>query len=113
MKPTLKAAVLDALNEMKAINIKALDVGDITSITDYMIIATGNSSRHVQAIKDAVLEETKKYDYEPIGIEGESVAEWILIDLGDVVVHVMQPATREFYQLEKLWTPFEVTVAVA
>lgn len=110
MKPSLKVAVLNALTEGKARNICALAVGTLTSITDHMIIATGTSTRHVKSIADEVLKETKEFDYTPIGVEGEDTAEWILIDLGDVVVHVMLAGTREFYNLEKLWTAFDVEV---
>lgn len=113
MKPCLKVAVLNALTDGKALNVNALDVGNITSITDHMIIATGTSTTHVKSIADRVLKDTKSLDYLPIGIEGEREAEWILIDLGDVVVHVMLPGTREFYNLEKLWTPFEQTIMSA
>lgn len=109
MQQSLKATILHALNNMKALNINALAVGDITSITDHMIIATGTSSRHVKSISDAVLEATKSLDHQLIGVEGEHEAEWILIDLGDVIVHVMSPSSREFYQLEKLWTPFTIS----
>ena len=108
MTETLNGAVLKALHDMKAQNINDLDVADITSITDHMIIATGTSTRHVKSISDAVLEQTKKLHFEPLGVEGEQDAEWVLIDLGDVVVHVMLPSTREYYQLEKLWAHFDV-----
>lgn len=108
MQQSLKATILTALDDMKALNINALAVGDITSITDHMIIATGTSNRHVKSISDAVLQATKQLDHTPIGVEGEHEAEWILIDLGDIIVHVMSPSSREFYQLEKLWTPFNI-----
>jgi len=113
MKPSLKVAVLDALTEMKAHNVNALAVSDLTSITDHMIIATGTSTRHVKSISDAVLKETQQFDYLPLGIEGETEAEWILIDLGDVIVHVMLAGTREFYNLEKLWATFETEEAIS
>jgi ribosome-associated protein len=112
MKPSLKVAVLDALTNMKARNINALAVGDITSITDHMIIATGTSTTHVKSISEAVLKETKEFDYIPLGIEGEREAEWILIDLGDVIVHVMLPGTREYYNLEKLWAHIDMPEAI-
>ena len=112
MNPSLKVAVLNALTEMKARNINALAVGDITSITDHMIIATGTSTTHVKSISEAVLKETRELNYEPLGIEGEREAEWILIDLGDIIVHVMLPGTREYYNLEKLWAHFDVEEAI-
>ncbi|HSX19904.1 MAG TPA: ribosome silencing factor [Gammaproteobacteria bacterium] len=113
MKPSLKVAVLNALTEGQAHNISALAVGSLTSITDYMIIATGTSTRHVKSISEEILKETKALDYEPIGVEGEESAEWILIDLGDVIVHVMLPGTRAFYNLEKLWAPFDEQEAMS
>ncbi len=77
-----------------------------------MIIATGTSTTHVRAIANAVVTQSKKLDYAPIGIEGERSAEWILIDLGEIVVHVMLSGTREFYNLEKLWTTFDADEAI-
>lgn len=113
MKTSLRVAVLHALTELKARNINDLDVAKMTSITDHMIIATGTSTRHVKSISEAVLKETKELDYEAIGVEGEKESEWILIDLGEVVVHVMLPSCREFYNLEKLWTPFDVAEPIS
>lgn len=105
MQSSLKVAILNALSNVKALNINALAVGNISSFTDHMIIATGTSTRHVKSISAAVLEETKKLDHQPLGVEGEKDAEWILIDLGDIVVHVMLSTSRAFFQLEKLWDP--------
>jgi ribosome-associated protein len=113
MKPSLKTAVINALTEGKAHNVISLAVSNLTSITDHMIIATGTSTTHVKSISQAVLKETNKYDYESIGIEGEKEAEWILIDLGDVVVHVMLSSTRAFYNLEKLWAQFDEQDAIS
>ncbi len=95
--------VIDALEELKAQNITDLDVRDMTSMADHMVIASGTSNRHVKALADNVVEAAKKADCPPIGSEGEESGEWILVDLGDVIVHLMLPATREFYDLERLW----------
>lgn len=96
--------VIDALEEIKARNIVRLDVRDLTSVTDYMIVASGTSNRHVKALADAVAEKAREAKHRPIGIEGEDGSEWVLLDLQDVLVHVMLPRVREFYNLEKLWS---------
>jgi ribosome-associated protein len=95
--------VTDALEELKAKDIRAIDVRGQTSITDIMVIASGSSDRQVRAIAENVVDKTKQRGVRPLGVEGESGGEWILVDLIDVVVHVMLPHTREFYNLEKLW----------
>lgn len=92
-----------ALEDIKAENVVVLDVRRLTSITDLMVFASGNSRRHVKSIADRVLEAAKRNAIHALGIEGADSAEWILIDLGDVVVHVMQPSAREFYRLEHVW----------
>ncbi len=92
-----------ALDELKARNVSNIDIRALTSIADNMVIATGTSSRHVKALADNVIEQAKAAGFPPVGVEGQQNAEWILVDLGDVIVHVMQPATREFYDLERLW----------
>ncbi|UVE19793.1 ribosome silencing factor [Pseudomonas sp. LS44] len=92
-----------ALEDMKAQDILTIDVRDKTSITDYMVIASGTSNRHVKSLVDNVLEKTKEQGVRPIGSEGMDTGEWALLDLGDIVVHVMLPATRQFYDLERLW----------
>ena len=95
--------VQDWLADLKAIDVRVLDVRKLTDVTDYMIIASGRSNRHVRAIAENVIEQSKKKKHQPLGVEGLSQSEWALVDLCDVVVHVMVPETRDFYQLEKLW----------
>ncbi|MFK8067754.1 MAG: ribosome silencing factor [Gammaproteobacteria bacterium] len=99
----LKRIVIEALEDIKAEDIQVLDVREITSIADYMIVASGKSGRQVKALAQNVVEEAKKNGVQPIGTEGEEKAEWVLVDLGDIIIHVLKPETREFYQLEKLW----------
>ena len=94
---------LTALEELKAAQVEQLDVRKIASFTDYMIFASGSSRRHVSAIAESVVEAAKAAGQPPVGVEGEDVGEWVLVDLGDVVVHVMLPDIREYYELEKLW----------
>ena len=103
----LKQVALKALDDLKGIDITEMDVHDMTSVTDVMIIASGTSDRHVKSLADAVVTACKKAGVTPLGVEGEREGEWILVDLGDAVVHVMQPRIREFYALEKLWTVTE------
>ncbi len=100
----MKQMAVTALEDLKAQDIQIMDVRGMTSITDVMIIASGTSDRHVKSLADAVVEAVKKQGVEPIGVEGEGSREWMLVDLGDVIVHVMHPQTRAFYNLEKLWT---------
>ena len=95
--------VVNALEDIKALDIKVLDVSAQSSVTDIMVIATGNTTRQVKSLSNNVLKVSKENDMRPIGVEGEQASEWILIDLGDVVVHVMTPDIRDFYNLEKLW----------
>jgi ribosome-associated protein len=100
----LSTLVIDALDDIKAQNITKLDVRDMTTVTDYMIIASGTSNRHVQALVENVAEKAKEAGHRPIGLEGEEAGEWVLLDLQDALVHVMLPKVREFYNLEKLWS---------
>jgi len=93
----------NALEDLKAQNIVSIDVRDKTSVTDYMLIASGTSSRQVKALAEHVLEKFKEHDVRPLGSEGLDGGEWALLDMGDVLVHVMQAETREFYDLERLW----------
>ncbi len=99
----LKKLVVEALEDIKGSDIRVIDVRDKTSITDVMVIATGNSNRQVKALVDSVIEKSKKEGIQVLGTEGTEAGEWALVDLGDVVVHVMQPSVRDFYNLEKLW----------
>ena len=99
----IKALVIDALEDLKAQNITALDVRGRTSVTDWMIIANGTSARHVAAVAANVEEKAKHSGLQPLGVEGRSNTDWILIDLVDIVVHVMTEQAREFYDLERLW----------
>ena len=94
---------VEALQNMKAEDIVILDVGEHASFTDYMIFASGSSTRHVNAIAGSVIEAAKASNNPAIGIEGEDVGEWVLVDLGDVIVHIMLPDVRLYYELEKLW----------
>ena len=100
----LRKIVVDALEELKARDITVLDVRGIASFTDLMVVASGASTRQVKALADKVLERCRLAGVRPLGIEGEREAEWVLVDLGDIVVHVMLPQTRDFYNLEKLWS---------
>lgn len=95
------------LEENKAKNIRPLDVHELTSIADYMVVATATSKRHASAMADKLVRAAKKQNTKPVGVEGENDSEWILIDLGDVIVHIMLPEAREFYSLEKLWSVAE------
>jgi ribosome-associated protein len=95
--------VIDALEEVKAKDIVKLDVRELTTVTDYMIVASGTSNRHVKALAEAVAEKSRAAGHRPAGIEGADGSEWVLLDLGDALVHVMLPRVREFYNLEKLW----------
>ena len=103
----LTKVVLDALDDMKAQNVQIIDVRDKTSVTDVMVISSGTSARQVKSQADHVVEKSKENGVQPLGVEGEREAEWVLVDLGDVVVHIMQPAIRDFYHLEKLWATDE------
>src|SRR5271154_6422596 len=101
--PAVTATVTTALDDMKAVNVKVLDVRGLTDIADTMIIASGNSDRHVRSIADRVAEKAKAAGFRPLGTEGERDGEWVLVDLQDIILHVMLPRVREFYGLERLW----------
>jgi ribosome-associated protein len=102
--PDLRQQVHAALEELKARDVREIDVRGKTGITDYMVIASGTSTRHVKSIADEVMRFARRIGNPPIGVEGEREAEWVLVDLGDVIVHVMLPRVREVYALERLWT---------
>ena len=100
----LSEIIVNALDDIKAQDIVKLDVRELTTVTDYMIIASGTSNRHVKALVDNVSEKALAAGRKPIGVEGEDGSEWVLLDLDDALVHVMLPKVREFYNLEKLWS---------
>lgn len=100
----LKDIVVNSLEDMKAKDIAILDVKPLTSVADLMIVASGTSNRHVKAIAENVREQVKLNGIQPLGIEGQDVSEWVLVDLADILVHIMLPDTRRFYDLEKLWS---------
>ena len=101
--PILKTVVLDALDDMKALDVKFLDVRGLTDIADFMVIASGTSDRHVRSVAQRVVEKAKLAGFRPHGVEGQQDGDWVLIDLNEMIVHVMLPRVREFYGLEKLW----------
>jgi ribosome-associated protein len=107
-KPALQAVVTDALADMKALEVKILDVRGLTDIADTMVIASGTSDRHVRSVAQRVVEKAKEAGFRPHGVEGEQDGDWVLIDLSEIIVHVMLPRVREFYGLEKLW---DMTIA--
>lgn len=100
----LSELAVDALEEVKGKDIVKLDVRNLTSVTDFMVVVSGTSNRHVKALADAVADKARKAGHRPTGVEGTEGSEWILLDLQDTLVHVMLPRVREFYNLEKLWS---------
>jgi ribosome-associated protein len=104
VKPTITQIVIDALEDIKARDIKVIDVRNITSVSDYVAIACGDSNRQTRALAKNVADKLKEAGYHIYGTEGEDSGEWVLVDCGDVVVHIMQPAVRDYYKLEELWT---------
>lgn len=109
----LRSVVLDALDNLKAKDVQEIDVRGKSSVADLLVIASGTSSRHVKSLADEVVRKAKQAGQPPIGVEGQREAEWVLVDLGDVIVHVMLPRTREFYGLERLWTVGDAEYASA
>ncbi|MBB3047189.1 ribosome-associated protein [Litorivivens lipolytica] len=96
--------VKNALEDMKARDVVVLDVREMTGVTDYMVVASGTSNRHVKSLANNVLDEARQQGLKPMGMEGDNVAEWVLVDFGDVVVHTMLPEARTFYDIERLWS---------
>lgn len=105
----LKKIVINTLDDYKANEITEIDVKKLTTVTDYMVICSSTSKRHAQTLSEQLIINAKKNGVQPLGVEGEDDGEWILVDLVDVIVHIMQPKAREFYSLEKLWTKVEET----
>ncbi len=99
----LHSRITDALEELKARDLKELDVSSLTSVTESMIIVSGTSNRHVKSMAEKVIEEAKAVGEKPLGVEGAEEGEWVLVDLDELVVHIMLPRVRDFYNLEKLW----------
>ncbi len=103
----LRKMALAALDELKALDVRQIDVRPRASFTDYMIFASGSSTRHVGAIADALIEAAREQGTPALGVEGAEIGEWVLVDLGDVIVHIMLPDVRLYYELEKLWSESE------
>ena len=101
----LRDLVSSSIDELKAVDPVTINVKKLSSFTDYMIIASGTSNRHIQSIGEKVLEDLKVKNIKPLGLEGEGSEEWVLIDIGDVVLHLMSASARAFYDLESLWDP--------
>lgn len=104
MTQDLKDIVINALEEIKATDIVSIDVRELTGMMDHMIVASGNSNRQVKSLANSVVVDAKEAGYKLIGVEGDDTAEWVLVDFGDIIVHIMLPTTREFYDIERLWT---------
>ncbi|MFP5413779.1 MAG: ribosome silencing factor [Gammaproteobacteria bacterium] len=104
MSEDLPAVVVAALEDVKGLDIVCLNVRGLTDVTDTLVVASGNTTRQVKALAENVIERCRVLGVRPIGVEGMDTAEWVLVDLGDLVLHVMLPATRAFYELEKLWS---------
>jgi len=107
MSNKIEQIALNALDDLKAQQVVNLNVEGLSDVMDVLVIASGTSNRHVKSLANNVIDEAKQQDIRPIGIEGMDSGEWVLVDFGSVVVHVMQPTTRQFYDLEKLWGPID------
>lgn len=99
----LKTIAIEALEDMKAVDLNVYDIAKISDVTDFTMICTGRSNRHVKSLANNVAVKAKEHGFKPLSTEGAQSAEWVLVDLGEVVVHVMQAETRDFYQIEELW----------
>ena len=100
----IKQQITDILEDSKAVDVSVLDVEGLCSFTDFMVVASGTSNRHVNALVEHVVEGMKEHEQRPIGVEGRETGEWVLVDYGDVVVHLMQRDARAFYDIERLWS---------
>lgn len=110
---SLRDLVISALEDFKAIDIQEIDVSGQNPLTDLFVIASGNSTRHVKSMAENLIQKVKAAGYPPLGVEGQRLAEWVLVDLNDVIVHLMLPKTRAFYNLEKLWEASRVQRSAA
>lgn len=104
MSVEINTIVINALEDLKGQDIVEMDVGELTDVMDKLVIATGTSSRHVKSLANNVVVDAKANGFQPLGVEGLETGEWVLVDLGDIVVHIMLDASRHFYDLEKLWS---------
>lgn len=104
MSAELNQIIVEALEDLKGKQIVQLDVRELSSVMDTLVLASGTSSRHVKSLANNVVEDAKQQGHPPIGVEGVDSGDWVLVDFGDIVVHVMQEETRSFYDLEKLWS---------
>jgi len=102
-EPRALPIVVAALSDMKAVDVRVIDVRGLSDVADYMVVASGTSDRHLRSVADRVVQMAKAAGQRPLGVEGEQQGEWVLVDLPDVMVHIMLPRTRELYQLEQLW----------
>ncbi len=109
----LRDLTVAVLEDAKAQDIQVIDLSERSSFADYMVIASGTSSRQVKAMADRLVQRAKAQGIQPLGVEGAADAQWVLVDLADIIVHLMQPQTRAFYNLEKLWSAPPATRAQA
>jgi len=107
----LQQFVCDTLEDIKAKDIEVIDIRKMTTMADYIVVASGTSGRHVSSVADRLVVAAKEAGTKPLGVEGKEGSEWVLVDLNDVIVHIMQPAVRDFYKLEDLWSMRPTTIA--